>query len=75
MDIKIGFTDNPRELAISTDGDQDSTVNEVRDALAAGSKVIELADNRGRRYLLRAETIAYVELGASTARPVGFVQG
>ncbi|APT84212.1 DUF3107 domain-containing protein [Corynebacterium aquilae] len=74
MDIKIGFTDTPRELNISTDSAQEDVANAVRDAVNNGDKVIELSDERGRRYLVRTETIAYVELGSSDKRPVGFVQ-
>lgn len=75
MDIKVGFNDNPRELNITTDGEQDATVAAVREALAQGDDVIELTDERGSRYLLRTQSIAYVELGTSAKRPVGFVQG
>lgn len=73
MDIKIGFSDSPRELTLSTNDSQDEVRAKVAAALQADSGVLELTDERGRHYLVRNSRIAYVELGAATARTVGFI--
>lgn len=73
MDIKIGFSDSPRELTLSTNESQDDVRAKVAAALQSDSGVLELSDERGRNYLVRNNRIAYVELGAATQRTVGFI--
>ncbi|MDU0478892.1 DUF3107 domain-containing protein [Staphylococcus chromogenes] len=73
MDIKIGFTDSPRELAISTSETQEEVRAKVAASLEAESGVLELADDRGRQFLVRNSRIAYVEIGVATSRTVGFI--
>lgn len=73
MDIKIGFVDSPRELVINTDRSQDEVAAQVSDALGADNGVLWIDDSKGNKYALRNRSIAYVELGSSNARPVGFM--
>jgi Protein of unknown function (DUF3107) len=60
VEVKIGITDSPRELAFAST----QTPAEVEDAVAAalkeGSGVLGLTDERGRRFLVHASRIAYV---------------
>lgn len=72
MDIKIGFADTARELVISSSLQQDEAAAKVAEALGNESGVLDLSDEKGRRYLIRNSRIAYVEVGTSAARPVGF---
>ncbi|AKE41957.1 Protein of uncharacterised function (DUF3107) [Corynebacterium kutscheri] len=72
MDIKIGFTDNPRELVISTSAAQDEVVAQVSKALKNDFELFDFTDDQGRRYLIRNTQIAYVEVGTTNARTVGF---
>lgn len=72
MDIKIGFTDTPRELVISSAGEQEQLLATLRQALESNQPVVELADEQDRRYLVRSERVAYVEVGTSAPRHVGF---
>lgn len=72
MDVKIGLIDSPRELVITVEGEQEAQVNSLREALAGSNEVLELSDTQGRRYLVRLSRVAYVEVGASTPRTVGF---
>ena len=45
----------------------------VTDALAEGAGgILALSDEKGRRYLVQASRIAYVEIGAADMRRVGF---
>lgn len=72
MDIKVGFADTARELIISSNLSQDEVVTKVSEALTNESGVFELSDDKGRRYLIRNSRIAYVEVGTSAPRTVGF---
>ncbi|MCS4489466.1 DUF3107 domain-containing protein [Corynebacterium sp. ES2794-CONJ1] len=72
MDIKIGFSDSPRELVITSSQDHDTVVAKISEALHQGTGVLELEDDKQRRYLIRNDRIAYVEIGTQTAHRVGF---
>ncbi|KGI67387.1 DUF3107 domain-containing protein [Mycolicibacterium rufum] len=75
MEVKIGVTDSPRELILSSAQTPAEVEKLVSDALEAGSGVLALTDEKGRRYLVQAARIAYVEIGAADARRVGFGVG
>jgi len=75
VEVKIGVTDSPRELIINSAQTPAEVEKLVSDALEAGSGVLALTDEKGRRYLVQAGRIAYVEIGAADARRVGFGVG
>lgn len=75
MEIKIGFTDNPRELVINSPGNKEEMTTTISSALAKSaeaSAILSIDDANGRTYVIRRAAIAYVEIGAETTRPVGF---
>lgn len=72
MDIKIGFTETPRELVIKSGESREDTVARLSEALNAESKIVQLDDEKGRTYLVNTSEVAYVEIGTSDARSVGF---
>lgn len=72
MDIKIGFTESPRELVISTSESREDLIARVREAVTASSGLLEIDDSKGRTYLVNAEEIAYIEVGTAEQRSVGF---
>lgn len=72
MDIKIGFVESPRELVITTDAKQEEVADQVTEALSNDAANLQLTDAKGVRYVIRARQIAYVELGTTTQRFVGF---
>lgn len=72
MDIKIGFADSARELIISSNQSQDEVAAKVSEALSNDSGVFDVTDDKGRRFLVRNKRIAYVEVGTTTPRTVGF---
>lgn len=74
MDIKIGLSDSQRELAVSSNQSQDDVLALVGSAIAEGQPTVTLEDDRGRKFLVRTERIAYVEVGNSNARTVGFAR-
>lgn len=72
MEVKIGVTDSTRELVL-TSAQTPSEVEElVTAALSKGSDVLRLTDEKGRRYLIQAAKIAYIEIGVADTRRVGF---
>jgi DNA-binding transcriptional regulator/RsmH inhibitor MraZ len=71
MEVKVGIVQGARELSIETA----SSAADVEAAFAraiADDAVMTLVDERGRKLLIPAERIAYVEVGQEHSRPVGF---
>ncbi len=71
MEVKIGVQHAPRELVVETDQDRESIEKEIAEAVAVGG-VLTLTDAKGRRTLVPADKIAYVEIGTGVAGHVGF---
>lgn len=72
MNIKVGFTDNPRELVISAQDKREEIVSALSDGLRAGSGFIEITDSKGQTYFINAGDVAYVEVGSEARPAVGF---
>jgi Protein of unknown function (DUF3107) len=72
VEVKIGITDSPRELVFASTQTPEEVEEAVGAALQEGSGLLGLTDERGRRFLIHAAKIAYVEIGVSDARRVGF---
>ena len=72
MEVKIGITDSPRELVFSSTQTPGEVEELVQAALREGSGLLSLSDERGRRFLVQTDKIAYVEIGPADARRVGF---
>lgn len=75
MEVKIGVTDSPRELILNSAQTPAEVEKAVGDALAAASGVLALTDEKGRRFIVQAARIAYVEIGAADSRRIGFGVG
>ena len=71
MEITIGVQHVARELVLETDQTSDKVAKDVLKALEVGAP-IELTDSRGRRIIVPAATLAYIEIGGDEARKVGF---
>ena len=71
MEVKIGVQFAPRELLLESAQSPDEVVKAVTDALAAGSGTLTLVDDKGRRVIVPADKVAYVEI-ADVERRVGF---
>lgn len=72
MEVKIGVTDSARELVINSSQTPDEVEKLVSAALGKGAELLALTDEKGRRYLVQAAKIAYVEIGVADSRRVGF---
>ncbi|MGK4582869.1 DUF3107 domain-containing protein [Kitasatospora sp. HPMI-4] len=72
MEVKIGVQNAPREIVIESPQSADEVESAVAKALEGSSKVFSLTDEHGRRVIVPAERLAYIEIGEPTARKVGF---
>jgi hypothetical protein len=70
VEITIGVQNVARELVVETDQAADDVAKVVRTALDAGA-ALEFTDTRGRRVIVPAGTVGYVEIGEEP-RKVGF---
>ncbi len=72
MEVKIGVQHANRELVIETNLSSDEIEKSVSEALGTGGGLLSLTDSKGRRVIVPADRLAYVELGTPTAGQVGF---
>ena len=72
MEVKIGVQYAPREISIESSQTADEVEKAVSDALTGTSKLLSLVDEHGRKVLVPADRLAYVEIGEPAARRVGF---
>jgi Protein of unknown function (DUF3107) len=70
MEVKIGVQNANRELVIDTNQEGDDIEKAVSQALEQG--VLSLTDTKGRRIVVPADKLAYVEIGSPTIGQVGF---
>ncbi|GAA3393197.1 MULTISPECIES: DUF3107 domain-containing protein [Cryptosporangium] len=72
MEVKIGVQFAPRELVLESTQSQDDVEQAVAEALAGKNNLLSLVDEKGRRVVVPADKIAYVEIAESELRRVGF---
>ncbi|WP_408665940.1 DUF3107 domain-containing protein [Jatrophihabitans sp.] len=75
MEVKIGVLHTPREIVLEST----QTPAEVEELIGAALKSVDgqlsLTDERGRKVIVPANLVAYVEIAQADARRVGFVAG
>jgi hypothetical protein len=71
VEVKIGVQHSPRELTVDTDETPESIEKLVADAVSSDG-VVTLTDSKGRKVVVPAQKIAYVEIGGGVAGTVGF---
>jgi hypothetical protein len=71
MEVRIGVLHAARELVLESNETADAVAKKVSDALGKGI-LLDLLDDKGRRVVVPAERLAYVEIAATEARRVGF---
>jgi len=72
VEIKIGVQHAARELSLESELSAEEVEKAVSAALTGKSGLLVLADDKGRKVMVPAERLAYVEIGEPTARRVGF---
>jgi hypothetical protein len=73
VEVKIGVIHTPREIVLESTQTADEVEELVSSTLASGKGVLSLIDERGRKVLVPAALIAYVEIAQPDTRRVGFV--
>jgi hypothetical protein len=75
VEVKIGVLHTPREIVLESA----QTPAEVEASVSAALKSVDgqlmLTDDKGRKVVVPANLIAYVEIAPSDSRRVGFVPG
>ena len=71
MDIKIGIQQSPRELSVESSESAEAVEKAVAKAVA-DEGVLVLTDSKGRKVIVPAGKIAYVEIGGGVSGQVGF---
>lgn len=72
MEVKIGVQHVARELIVESAQSPEEIEAAVSAALHDDDGVLALADERGRKLLVPAARLAYVEIGEQVERRVGF---
>lgn len=72
MEIKIGVQHTQRELVLESDQSAEEVESAVTKALSGTGKLLTLVDQRGRKIMVPADRVAYVEIGEPAQRRVGF---
>ena len=71
MEVRIGVQQAARELVLESDDSPEAVAKKVADALKNGT-LLDLVDDKGRRVVVPADRLAYVEIAAAEPRRVGF---
>ena len=71
VEVRIGISDSPRELTIDLTNSADEIEASVARALHEGSH-ISFTDERGRRLIVPAAKVGFIEVSARSERKVGF---
>ena len=74
MDVRIGIIQTAKELDVELDpaARREEVLASIEKALADRDAVLWLTDKRGRRIGVPSARVAYVEVGESDERRVGF---
>ena len=72
MEVKIGVQNVGRELVLESTQTPDQVAEAVAAALAADGGLLSLIDEKGRRVVVPAAKLAYVEIAEAESRRVGF---
>ncbi len=73
MEIRIGVINVAREIHIEVEDDESKDlVSAIESASAGKEKVLWVSDKGGRRVAIPCDKLAYVDIGPSGERRVGF---
>jgi hypothetical protein len=71
VEVKIGVQNAARELTFDTDESAENLEKLIADAVSSEG-VLTLSDIKGRKIIVPAAKLAYVEIGHGTLGQVGF---
>jgi len=72
VEVKIGVQHANRELVIDSAESGDDVEAAVAKALSGDERALVLVDSKGRKVIVPADKLAYVEVGSPTSGQVGF---
>jgi hypothetical protein len=72
VEVKIGVQHAPREIVLESGQSAEEVERAVSEALAGKSALLSLTDEHGRKVLIPADRLAYIDIGEPTVRKVGF---
>ena len=72
MEVKIGVLHTPREITLESAQTPDEVSKAVAEALKSVDGQLTLIDERGRKIIVPANLVAYVEIAQADARRIGF---
>ncbi|MBB1257165.1 DUF3107 domain-containing protein [Streptomyces alkaliterrae] len=72
MEVKIGVQHAPRELTLESKQTAEEIEAIVAEALTGKTGLLSLEDEHGRKVLVPADRLAYVDIGETKTRRVGF---
>ena len=72
MEVKIGVQHASRELVIDSELSSEDVEAAVAKALSSDERLLVLTDTKGRKVVVPADKLGYVEIGSPTVGQVGF---
>ena len=75
MEVKIGVLHTPREIVVESSQTPDEVEAIVAAALKSVDGQLALTDDKGRRVIVPANLVAYIEIAQADSRRVGFATG
>jgi hypothetical protein len=72
VEVKIGVLHTAREIVLDSPQTTEEVEKAVADALKSVDGQLVLTDDRGRKVIVPANLVAYVDIAQSDARRVGF---
>jgi hypothetical protein len=72
VEVKIGVLHTPREITLESAQTPEQVSEAVAAALQAQTGQLTLTDERGRKVIVPANLIAYVEIAHEDVRRIGF---
>ncbi len=72
MEVKVGIQYAARELVVESSQTPSEVEKAVGEALRADLGILTLVDEKGRKVLIPADKLAYVEIAEAETRRVGF---
>jgi propanediol utilization protein len=73
VDVRIGVSDIARELVVNSAATPEEIESLVTAAFKDPKSTLTLVDEKGKRILIPAAKVAYVEIAQADSRRVGFM--
>jgi hypothetical protein len=76
VEVKIGVLHTPRELSVDTDMSVEDVEAAVEAAVSSAKpSSLVVTDTKGKKVIVPANLVAYVEIAPADVRRVGFATG